>query len=111
MNNIAKDIPAIALILFMAAGCMQKIHEPQLTAGNDKVLYIYEDGQMVFRSRFVHQSDVYLYDDGLGGERAAIKVRSPLHPDFYRDSTVIRMTSQEGSSIRKNDAVKQYQIN
>ena len=110
MNNIAKDIPAIALILFMAAGCMQKMHEPQLTS-NDKALYIYEDGQMVFRSRTVHQNDVYLYNDGLGGERAAIKVRSPLHPDFYRDSSVIRVTSQEDTSIRKNDAVKQYQIN
>ena len=66
---------------------------------------------MIFRSRLINHDDVILYEDGRGGERAAIKVRSPLHSDFYRDSSVIRVMSQREDSIGKNDAVKQFQIN
>lgn len=63
-------------------------------------LLVYEDGRMEFNSRFVNDDDVVIYDDGRGGERAAIKVRVPIHSDFYRDSiVVVRVTNQFDTSL------------
>ena len=66
----------------------------------DKTLLIYEDGRMEFNSRFVNEDDVVIYDDGRGGERAAIKVRVPIHSDFYRDSIlVVRVENKYDEAI------------
>ena len=52
-------------------------------------LIIHTDGSMELRERLLSTDDVVLYQDGKGGERAAVKIYVPLHPDFYRDSIVV----------------------
>lgn len=49
-------------------------------------LYVYPDGSMKFNDRFVDEKHVIIYANGQGGERAAVKMYVPLHPDFFRDS-------------------------
>ena len=73
---------------------------------NDKseTLYVYEDGRMQYKSRFLNEDDVVIYDDGRGGEKAAIKVRVPIHSDFYRDSIiVVRVTDRFNEAISQNE--------
>ena len=60
------------------------------------ILHIYPDGKMVFDGRVMNEEDVVIYDDGRGGERAAIKLRAPLsryknqnHAEYYRDTIIV----------------------
>jgi hypothetical protein len=53
------------------------------------ILYIHPDGTMIFRSRIMNEEDVIIYEDGRGGERAAVKLRIPRRPDVYRDTIVV----------------------
>lgn len=56
-----------------------------------EVLYIYPDGTMEFDGRIKNKEDVVIYQDGRGGERAAVKIIIPRYPDVYRDTiTVVR---------------------
>lgn len=66
-----------------------------------EVLLIYPDGSMKLDDRYIPEEDVVIYPDGFGGERAAIKVRiEPLHPDFYRDTIVVkRVGAEESDSV------------
>ncbi len=67
-------------------------------------LFIYPDGSMKFRDRFVDAKNVVIYPDGFGGERAALKMVVPLHPDYYRDSiSVVRTEEKPFSSVRSVD--------
>ncbi|GJM17475.1 MAG: hypothetical protein DHS20C13_28020 [Thermodesulfobacteriota bacterium] len=80
----------------------------------DNTLLVYEDGRMEFNSRFVNDDEVVIYNDGRGGERAAIKVRVPIHSDFYRDSIiVVRVADQFDESVAdgKDDIVNTDIIN
>ena len=69
-------------------------------------LTIYDDGKMLFRDRFVNQEDVVIYPDGFGGERAAIKVRMPAKPDFYRDSIIVDRVSAGSELTLEHDRGK-----
>lgn len=61
-----------------------------------ETLTVHPDGAYEYRERFVSQEDVIIYDDGRGGERAAVKVRVPKYPDFYRDTIrVVRINDDE----------------
>lgn len=51
-----------------------------------EILTVHNDGSMEFRDRSMNADDVVIYQDGFGGERAAVKVRVPLKSDYYRDS-------------------------
>ena len=51
-----------------------------------EVLIIYADGTMMLNGRVMNEKDVVIYPDGSGGERAAVRVFVPLHPDFFRDT-------------------------
>ena len=51
-----------------------------------EVLIIYADGTMMLNGRIMNEKDVVIYPDGSGGERAAVRVFVPLHPDFFRDT-------------------------
>ena len=60
------------------------------------ILHIYPDGKMVFDGRIMNEEDVVIYDDGHGGERAAIKLLIPLsryktqnHAELYRDTIIV----------------------
>ncbi len=94
------SILAITLLLNMACTMTPTNHRMAESSGSDKVLLIYEDGRMEFNSRFINEDDVVIYDDGRGGERAAVKVRVPIHSDFYRDSiVVVRVETQGKESV------------
>lgn len=82
------------------------------THEQDNRLIVYADGRMEFKSRFVNEEDVVIYPDGRGGERAAIKVRVPIHPDFYRDSiVVVRIVKKHAETIGQRDVVMTNNIN
>ena len=57
-------------------------------------LTVKSDGTMEFRKRTLPEKDVIIYPDGSGGERAAIKVYDPMHPDYYRDSIRVERTPE-----------------
>ena len=77
----------LALLLF-TFGLFACTHEPYIAEqhrGPD-VLVVQADGTMFFRERSMPRDDVIIYDDGFGGERAAVKVYVPYKHDYYRDS-------------------------
>ena len=87
--------------LLVLSGCAI---QPDYSSHNrtPETLTVHPDGAYEYRERFVSQEDVIIYDDGRGGERAAVKVRVPKYPDFYRDTIrVVRMNDDE--SITKTD--------
>ncbi len=63
---------------------------------NQDILHIYPDGRMVFDGRVMNEEDVVIYDDGRGGERAAVKLLVPLnryqsqpYTEYYRDTIIV----------------------
>lgn len=54
-----------------------------------EILYIYPDGRYEFEGRAMNKEDVVIYRDGRGGERAAVKLVIPRHPDVYRDTITV----------------------
>jgi hypothetical protein len=106
-----------SIFLFALLFCSACTMTPKTTAVSDPVeeqdtLYVYEDGRMQFNSRFVNDDDVVIYSDGRGSERAAIKVRVPIHPDFYRDSIlVVRVENKFDESISQQDVDEVDNIN
>ena len=52
-------------------------------------LQIQTDGKMVFKDRIMPVEDVIIYPDGYGGEKAAVKLYTPYHHPFYRDSIIV----------------------
>lgn len=55
-----------------------------------EVLVIYPDGTMMLNGRIMNKEDVVIYPDGYGGERAAVRVFVPIHPDFFRDTIPVQ---------------------
>ncbi len=111
MLNIMKKYQFITYLLvtisLVLSGCANSVTTIQTsnTSSGKGQLYIYPDGRMMFRDRFVDQKDVVIYPDGTGGERAAVKVRVPIHPDFYRDSiVVVRVINVSDESVTLNEA-------
>lgn len=97
----------ITISLFISACSSMSIDNNVATkAKKDNTLLIYADGRMEYNSRFLNKEDVVIYDNGRGGENAAIKVRVPIHSDFYRDSiTVVRVENQSDKSIAQEGAM------
>jgi hypothetical protein len=61
-----------------------------------EILTIYPDGSMKLMGKPISEEDVVIYPDGYGGEKAAVKVRiEPLHPDFYRDTIIVKRINPE----------------
>ena len=106
-------ISFLAVILSSTA-CTSTINNVVESSAPDNTLLVYEDGRMEFNSRFVNEDEVVIYNDGRGGERAAIKVRVPIHSDFYRDSiVVVRIVDQFDESVAdgQHDVLKTDIIN
>ena len=104
----------LAVTMFISACATTSNVDPRLLAqkDNSNTLYVYQDGSMFFKSRQVDVDDVVIYADGRGGERAAIKMVVPIHPDYYRDSiVVVRVNENMDMAVTQNDAVKQNQVN
>ena len=88
VNRLAKYL-ATGLAVVALSAC---VAEPEVRSANAEPerLIIHPDGSMEFRDRPVPEEDVVIYEDGFGGERAAIKINlEPLHPPFYRDTIVV----------------------
>lgn len=77
-----------------------------------ETLYVYNDGRMRLNSRFLDTKDVVIYSDGQGGEKAAVKVRMPIHSDFYRDSIlVVRVVDVSEESVARNESNSLSKVN
>lgn len=88
--NIDRKIMFLAGLILMLAGGCAGISAPEGTVVKEKeTLVVYPDGKMELNNRGMNEEDVVIYPDGRGGERAAVKVRVPLHPDFYRDTIIV----------------------
>ncbi len=81
-------LPGLLLTVALG-GCMSQA-PVKSTAKEPEQLFIRADGTMEFRNRKIDAEDVVIYDDGRGGEKAAVKISlEPLHPPFYRDTIVV----------------------
>jgi hypothetical protein len=100
-------ISVLIAFLFSTVACttMPVANNVVESPGFRETLFVYEDGRMEFNSRYVDSKDVVIYADGRGGERAAIKVRVPIHSDFYRDSIlVVRVVNKFEEAIGQHES-------
>lgn len=74
---------------FLLISCSLVENTGSMTSKEPEFLYIYPDGRKEFKDRTMNDEDVIIYDDGKGGERAAVKLRIPNYPDVYRDSITV----------------------
>ncbi len=97
--RLNKGIIWVTMVFILwLTGCVN--HSPVKTAGvggDEDKLIVYSDGTMIFRNRIYNEEDVVIYEDGFGGEKAAVKMLVPLHPDFYRDSIIVERKTSAGS--------------
>lgn len=76
--------------LILLAGCtMAPPVGDAYTNSNPDVLTVKNDGTMVFHQREISRNDVVIYNDGFGGQKAAVRVYVPFRNDFFRDSIVV----------------------
>lgn len=95
----------ILVILMLLAGLAACSMQPAVTATNKEpeILTVQKDGTMILNNRTMNEKDVIIYQDGFGGERAAVRVHVPLKSDFYRDTIrVHREEIAEDPSIQQN---------
>ncbi len=95
------------LTSFLIASCATT--ETPVEADEEQdILYIYPDGTMEFDGRLRNEEDVIIYDDGRGGERAAVKIIVPSrrsskekHESYYRDSIEVERKEIDVPVVRK----------
>ncbi len=97
--SVIRMLPLACLLSVASSGCAP-IPEKQGAHDAVNVLYIYDDGTMKLNDRHVDPDQVVIYHDGFGGERAALKMRVPLHPDYYRDTIIVEREPGEAASGR-----------
>ena len=90
----------VFLMVILAGAC----EHPSTVKSEPEILTIYPDGTMEFRDRIMNEDEVVIYSDGKGGERAAVRVWSPLRPRtrednvYYRDTIIVdRVDSNKGN--------------
>lgn len=95
------------LASFLIASCATT-ETPVETDEEQDILYIYPDGTMEFDGRLRSEEDVIIYDDGRGGERAAVKIIVPSrrsskehHESYYRDSIEVERKEIDVPVVRK----------
>jgi len=54
-----------------------------------EIIYVYPEGKIEFKGRIMNEEDVVIYEDGRGGELAAVKLLVPRRPDFYRGNIIV----------------------
>ena len=85
---------AFILACLVMAGC-NKTATLRAADAAPEILHIHTDGKMVFNDRIMPVDDVIIYPDGFGGEKAAVKLYTPYHPPFYRDSIIVERLESE----------------
>ncbi len=106
MKNYKIIIPFLFIVFSVISACTTTPMTNNVTEStkSGETLYVYEDGRMSLNSKFVDHKDVVIYPDGRGGEKAAIKVRVPLHSAFYRDSIiVVRVVNKFDEAVSQNE--------
>ncbi len=93
---LSRHLIVFLAISFSLASCAHDPFAEPLDQEKDKMI-VYSDGTMEFRGRTYSTDNVVIYPDGFGGERAAVKLYVPLHPDF----SGIRSLLKEGSLRNK----------
>ncbi len=90
----------VFLMVILAGAC----ENPSTVVKEPEELTIYPDGTMEFRNRIMNEDEVVIYSDGTGGEKAAVRVWTPLRPRirednvFYRDTIIVdRVDSNKGN--------------
>lgn len=91
------SLPVLVMLMFVSACTMLPGQPPDAADGD--VLYVYDDGSMKLNDRFIDPDNVVIYPDGFGGERAALKMRVPLHPDYYRDTIIVERAPGQGDAV------------
>lgn len=91
MNRLTERlVPAAVVAALAVAGCQSTPPVQRTAAVQPEILVVHPDGSMEFRDRLMPVDDVIIYEDGRGGEKAAIRIRrEPLHPDIFRDTIVV----------------------
>jgi predicted small secreted protein len=79
-------IVTLLLVLSLTAACANTRQAVISDAGNDEILYVLPDGTMEFKGRVIADEEVVIYQDGRGGERAAVKLYLPLYSHAWRDT-------------------------
>ena len=97
---------ATRIIIFLLASLLITscaTAEKPVRAGNEEqeILYIYPDGTIEFKGRIMNKEDVVIYEDGRGGERAAVKLIIPRHPDVYVDTIIVEREEIDVPVVRK----------
>lgn len=82
----------------MYSGCLLSPEIKPVEKVQEK-LTVNSDGSMEFRNRKLPNGDVIIYPDGSGGEKAAVKVYDPLHPDYYRDSIRVERKTEPDPEV------------
>ncbi len=89
MLNLKQKTLLTILLCVLLTGCSGE----SIFKSNEKLpnkLIVYSDGTMILNNgRGLPPKDVVIYSDGFGGEKAAIKMYTGIHPPFYRDSIVV----------------------
>ena len=75
----------LAGVLFSATSVIAE----ETGQNEQEFFYIYPDGMMEFKGRIMNKKDVVIYEDGRGGELAAVKLNVPRHTDFYRANIIV----------------------
>ena len=94
-------IQALIFACLLFAACSATKEPVVSTPADEDILYILPDGTMEFRGRIMDKKDVIIYEDGRGGERAAVRLIMPLHPDVYRDSITVDRVDLDVPVARK----------
>jgi len=93
----------MAFILLMTVGCASTSGPEKVVTKEREKLIVYADGSMEFNNRGMNKKDVVIYPNGRGGEFAAVKIRVPLHPDFYRNTIIVERRSFDDKEMEASD--------
>ncbi|MEQ8288509.1 MAG: hypothetical protein RIB78_02175 [Gammaproteobacteria bacterium] len=96
-----KRLTIIVLFASTLAACAPTRTAVVSAEDNNKTLYVLPDGTMEFKGRVVPGEDVVIYNDGRGGERAAVKLDLPLYNHAYRDSIIVERITLDMPVARK----------
>jgi len=91
----------ILIVMLGGVGACAPLPSVMQTQTHDEpeILTVLSDGTMVFNQRTLNENDVVIYPDGIGGERAAIKIYVPYKTDFYRDSIRVQREDADTAVI------------
>ena len=82
LTLFSKTLLLLVALQLSACGLLPEVEQGPRKA---QTLRIFPDGSMQLMGRRIPDEDVIIYADGLGGEKAAVKISmEPLHPAFYR---------------------------